>query len=584
MGTLSAAEIEAHLADRFAFLAYRRRAADPRHQALRAAIDWSYDLLSPAERGVLNELSVFAGSFGRGELAQVCSADDAAVLEMVDRLAGKSLVAAEPAAVGTRYRLLETVREYAADRLAETGDADATRRRHALTFLDLIERERRVAILSREHDNFRAALDWSLTAGDRIGPRMACALGNFWLAQGLLAEGKGWLERALTQPVADERLRADLQRLLGTLLYEAGDLKRAEAVLQEGLEVATATGALSLQARIRVQLADIHNLWGASMTEALKECDAATAVLDAEGDLEGLAEAWLLAGKVRMDRGEWPANRQALERAIDYAGRSGNHRARMQASHWLAVTYVWLPVRADDAVARVQQLLQAADGEPWAEAYLLLPLSMLNAYVGRLAEARAALTRSRSIFAGFGAKLALAFTTIPAGHIELAAGDAAAAERYSRQGYEAFRAMAERGAYANLAALLAEALYGQHRFREAEELTEQAQAAAAPDDVDALATCWIVRAKLLAQRGELEAARQLADDTQALISPTSWAVHRAKVLVARAEVSRLGGARDQAATSLQAALQIYEDRGATQLAAQIRAALIGLAPAAGSPA
>jgi predicted ATPase/DNA-binding SARP family transcriptional activator len=581
MGTLSAGEIEAHLADRFAFLAYRRRAADPRHQALRAAMDWSYDLLSSPERRVLSELSVFAGSFGRGELAQVCSAGDyAAVLEVVDRLAGKSLVATEPTEEGTRYRLLETVRQYAADRLAESGDADGVRRRHALAFLDLAERERRVAVLSREHDNFRAALEWSLTAGDQAGLRMAHALGDFWLAQGLLAEGRDWLERALAQPLHDQRLRAGLLRLLGTVLYEAGGLEQAEAVLREGLEVATAAGAPAMQARIRVLLADIDNLRGGGIVEALEECEAATAVLDSEGDLEGLAEAWLLAGRLRLDRGEWPADQEALERAIAYARRSGNHRARTQASHWLAVTYVWLPVAADAAVVRVGQLLQAASGEPWAEAYLLLPLSMLYAYVGRFADARAGLARSRSMFAGFGAKLALAYAAIPAGHIELAAGDAAAAERYLREGYEAFRAMGERGAFAYLAALLAEALYAQDRLSEAQQLTEEAQAAAASGDVDAQATCWMIRAKLLAQRGQFRAARRLADEAQALISTTSWAVHQAKVLVAKAEVLRLAGAPDQAVPSLRAALQIYEDRRAAQLAAQVRAALTTIASSA----
>jgi predicted ATPase len=174
LSTLSAAEIEANLADRFAFLAY------PRHQALRAAMDWSYDLLPAPERRVLGELSVFAGSFGLAQAAEVCSAvDRAAALDLVDRLAGKSLVAAEPGEDGTRYRLLETVRQYAADRLAETGDAEAARRRHALAFLSLAERERRVAVLSPDSDNFRAALQGALSAGDEAGPPLAHALGEF---------------------------------------------------------------------------------------------------------------------------------------------------------------------------------------------------------------------------------------------------------------------------------------------------------------------------------------------------------------------------------------------------------------------
>ena len=127
LGTLSAAEIEAHLVDRFRFLAYRRPAADPRHQALRAAMDWSYDLLSAEERRMLGELSVFAGTFGLAQVAEVCGGGDQLdAWEVMDRLAGKSLVAAEPAKDGTRCRLLDTVRHYAADRLAEAALASLT--------------------------------------------------------------------------------------------------------------------------------------------------------------------------------------------------------------------------------------------------------------------------------------------------------------------------------------------------------------------------------------------------------------------------------------------------------------------------
>ena len=220
LGTLSAAEIEAHLADRFRFLARRRPAGDPRHQALRAAMDWSYDLLSAEERRVLSELSVFAGTFGLAQAAEVCSGGDhLAGLEVIDRLAGKSLVAADPAEDGTRYRLLDTVRYYAADRLAEASGTEAARDRHAAAFAGLAERERRRAVLSRDQDNFRAALEWSLSRGHPAGLRLARGLGDFWLGRGLLQEGRGWLERALAHHLADQRLRADLLRLLGALLW-----------------------------------------------------------------------------------------------------------------------------------------------------------------------------------------------------------------------------------------------------------------------------------------------------------------------------------------------------------------------------
>ena len=144
------------------------------------------------ERRFLGELSVFAGTFGLAQAAEVCGGgDQLAALEVIDRLAGKSLVSAEPAEDGTRYRLLDTIRYYAADRLAEAGGADAARHRHAAAFLDLVERERQLAVLSREQDNFRAALEWSLASRDETGPRLARALGDFWLGPRAAAGGPG---------------------------------------------------------------------------------------------------------------------------------------------------------------------------------------------------------------------------------------------------------------------------------------------------------------------------------------------------------------------------------------------------------
>ena len=311
--TLSVADIEAHLADKFGFLAYRRPVADPRHRALKAAIDWTYDLLPAAEQRVFGELSVFAADFGLEQVAAVCCrGDEATALDVVDRLASKSLAVADTAGRETRYRLLETIRQYAAERLAEAGGTEPARHRHALAFLALAERERVVAVLSREHDNLRAALGWSLSGGSEIGPRLARALGGFWRARGFLQEGRGWLERALALAPASGQARADLLRLLGAVLYQAGDLPHAEASLSEGSRAAVAAGAWTVQARIRVMLADIHAQLGRSgIAEAARESEAAAAVLETGGDLEGLAEAWLSIGQQRFFQGKGPASADA---------------------------------------------------------------------------------------------------------------------------------------------------------------------------------------------------------------------------------------------------------------------------------
>jgi predicted ATPase/DNA-binding SARP family transcriptional activator len=576
---LSVEEIEAHLADKFRFLAYRRPVASPRHQALKAAIGWSYELLPEQERAVFRAVSVFAGGFGLGPAAAVCcDGDEAAALDMIDSLAAKSLLVAEPAPGQTRYRLLETIRQYAFGQLAEAGEAAQARLRHAEAFLSLAERESDLGVLSREHDNFRAALEHALAGGDETGPRLARALSGFWLARGFFQEARGWLERALAAGSPDPLLRADLLRLLGTVLFEAGDLDRAEGVLGDGAQAAAAAGLAAAQARISVLLADVHVLRGGPGTGALAGCVAAAALLASEGDQAGLAEAWLLIGKLRVFLGDVQAGIEALEDAVRYARQSGNHRTGVEARGWLVVAFRALPVPAGAAIGRAEQFLQTVSGDPWAEAMITQPLSVLYALAGRFADARAAIARSRSLYAAAGAAFGRDGGAVLAGEIELIAGDAAAAERKLAEGCQALRAMGERAYLSGALALLAEALYAQERLDEAERLTDEARAVAAADDIDTQARWRATRAKLLARRGQLAAAGQLAGEAVAAVSGTSSGTLLAGVLVARAEVSRLAGAPAQAEASLREALRIYEEGQATPLADRTRAALASLAP------
>ena len=582
LGTLSAADIEAQLDDRFSFLAYRRPAADPRHQALRAAMDWSYDLLTAAEQEVFAELSVFAGTFGLAQLAEVCaSGDQTAALELIDTLAAKSLVACELSEDGTRYRLLETIRQYAAARLTKTGDPEAVHCRHAVAYLDLARREQDPAVLALELDNFRAALGWALARGDDTGPELAEALGDFWLNSGLLQEGRSWLERVLGQPPAGQRLRASLLRQLGAIAHQGGDLERAEAALAEAAKAAEAAGAAAVLARIRLLLGEINFAHGASLAETLTDCQAATAVLEAEGDLAGLAEAWLLTGLlIEGNDRDWTREQQleAYERALAYSRQSGHRDVAARASRSIGLSLFCSAMRADEYIPRYEQLLRDAEGDLWAEAHMLPTLVLMYACVGRFDDAREALVRARSLLAGFGARFALAtMAAISAGAIELYSGDFAAAERCFREGSEELRAMGERAFRGILANWTAEALYAQGRFAEAQQMNAEAEAAVVTDDLQPQLAWRFTQAKLLAQRGEIPAATQLINQVEDALPPSITPWFRAFVLEAKAEISRLAGNPGQAEQDLNAALRIYEDIGLAALVARAKAAINGLA-------
>ena len=393
----------------------------------------------------------------------------------------------------------------------------------------------------------------------------------------MFEEGRAWLERALATDPADPGLRADLLRLLGTVLYVAGDMQRAQATLAEALHAAAAAGAPSVQARIRVLLAEIQLVEDARYAEALEECDAAAALLDSDNDREGLAQVWLTVGKAHFTAGESRGAEEALERAGAYARQSGNHRAELESRAWLVATFLELPIPADVAIGRAEQLLEAAAGDPWGEAAMLRELSVLYGYAGRFGDARAAYTRSRSEFTRAGAKLDWGMSAIAAGETEITAGDFGAAEQILRQGVETLRAMGERGYRSTAVAYLAEALYAQGRLDEAQRLTEDAEALAGVGDVTSQAKWRAVRAKLLARRGEFGAAARLADEALAQIPATSFDPLLGDVLIAKADVLRLAGAPGDAETSLRRALQLYEDRRMTPLADRARAMLASIA-------
>ncbi|MEV6110108.1 BTAD domain-containing putative transcriptional regulator [Streptomyces sp. NPDC051940] len=195
------------LDDRFRLLTSGARTLLPRQQTLRAVVDWSWDLLDTAERAVLRRLSVFAGGCDLTAAEAVCEAPDLPgpeVTELVGALVDKSLVVAEPVAGEMRYRLLETVREYARGRLAEApADQTATTRRHLTYYRELARthdpllrgpRQREILdLLEREHDNIRAALRHAVALPDEHEAlSLTLSLGWFWLLRDLRAEARGW--------------------------------------------------------------------------------------------------------------------------------------------------------------------------------------------------------------------------------------------------------------------------------------------------------------------------------------------------------------------------------------------------------
>ncbi|MBL6076960.1 winged helix-turn-helix domain-containing protein [Belnapia sp. T18] len=264
-GTLGLEQVLLGLDNRFELLTGGLRTALPRQQTLRATLDWSYRLLPEAERQLLRRLGVMAGGFGLAAARAVAGEregdpDAAAVLGDLGNLVGKALVVLEEAGPATRWRLLETVRAYALERLAESGEEAAAARRHAEFLRDLFvpgDAARQLpstvesaATYGRELDNVRAALDWAFSGtGDAaMGVALSAAYMPYLFRASSMAECRDRAERALAHLAGaglDARLEAQLRITLGlALVYTTDQVKRTGAILARAVELASglATG------------------------------------------------------------------------------------------------------------------------------------------------------------------------------------------------------------------------------------------------------------------------------------------------------------------------------------------------------
>jgi non-specific serine/threonine protein kinase len=265
--------VAAGLDNRFALLTSRRRTALPRHQTLKATLDWSYELLPEIERELLRRLAVFAGGFTLDAAEAVMRSTEHAISSIMDRIASlvdKSLITPEKVEPVGRWRLLETTRVYALEKLAESGEADRTLRHHAEFNLSLFAPFASEGRLQngiddldhyrREIDNLRAALNWAFAPGGdaALGSQLAAATTDFWVAASFLAESGEWAGKALAQigDAAGTRVEMILQCALGlALVYTRGMDALAREALTRALTLAQELDDFDYQQRAT------HDLW-----------------------------------------------------------------------------------------------------------------------------------------------------------------------------------------------------------------------------------------------------------------------------------------------------------------------------------
>ncbi|HEY2539307.1 MAG TPA: winged helix-turn-helix domain-containing protein, partial [Stellaceae bacterium] len=329
-------EIAARLGDRLQLLTGGRRTALPRHQTLRAMLDWSYELLPEPERVLLRRLAVFAGNFALEAAAAVATGPEIArsdVVELLSNLVAKSLVLTESNSRTERYRLLDTTRAYALEKLAQSGELDAVARRHTEFYRDLLERaetewESRptaewLADYGWRLHNLRAALDWAFSPdGDpSIGVALTAAAVPLWMHLSLPEECRDRVERALGALAAgagrDARREMKLHAALGaSLIYTRGPTgPETGAAWTTALEIAEGLDDAEYQLRSLWGLWFFHS-WGSRHRVALALAERFCTLAANRPDPNDRLIAERMIGVSQHYLGDLPSARRHLERML----------------------------------------------------------------------------------------------------------------------------------------------------------------------------------------------------------------------------------------------------------------------------
>ena len=497
------------------------RDADPRQQTLRATIAWSHDLLTPAEQELFARLGVFSGGCTIEAAEQIADAG----LDTLQSLVDKSLLRHS----NGRYWMLETIREYAAERLAEHSEASGLSRRHAEFFLALAEETEAAARtgdqsalferLAADDANLQQAVEWTRGQAETdLELRLVSALWPYWFARGHVREGHRWIEEALAR-THDPPSRA----LLG-----------------------------------RCMLRFLH----ADQFESLR--DDILRVLNAAEQVDDdftLAQAWGLMGRLEASGlGNVTVGEEAWRRAVDYAETGGFAAERAESMGWLMVMAVFGPLPTDRGIERCKEFFVRAGHDEKVRAFAQVERAVLEAMRGDFELARRLIAEGHDRFEALGLKVWAANNAQEAFYVEMLAGDPAAAAGWLRASHEAFEQMGERGFNSTISGMLAHALEAQHLDEEAEHFCRESDRLAAADDAFSHVLWRTALAKVSLRRGDTDRAEALARESIGLL-PQDMLTMRSYAHLDLAVVLAACGLTEEAKTHADEGTRLFEQKG-----------------------
>lgn len=461
LDAMTASELLDRLTTRLRMLKGGRRAT-PRQQTLRDTIDWSYGLLAEAERYLFCRLSIFAGGCTLAAAEDVCAGGripDDDMVDLLHSLCEKSLVSAEQAEGETRYRMLETIREYGAERLRLHGEEPALARTHLAWCVRVAGRAERELYgpsqvewldrLEREHDNFRSALGWACTepSAQVDALRLAVSLAPFWSRRGYFTEGRRRLAQA-SADTADAALEARALNWSASLADEQGDYGEARQLCEQAMVIARRHGDEDALARATLTLAGVAWVQGdvdgglRLSVEALQRSRTL-----GNASLEVLANLNLGSlARVRGDHADAAASfEDGLKLAREIGDLSSVARATLNLGNvaWARGDYAEAAARYEEALLLARELGQTA-----TMARVTVNLGNVAWTKGHHDEAQTRYAEGLALLRQLGERSGIARTITNLGSVARALGDLTRASELCSEGLSLFRELGERAAMA----------------------------------------------------------------------------------------------------------------------------------------
>ncbi|HET9323080.1 MAG TPA: adenylate/guanylate cyclase domain-containing protein [Gaiellaceae bacterium] len=558
-----------------------------------ALLDERLDRLSPEERVVVERASVIGKEFVLREIIELCPPElrpnvvrNLMALVRKDLVRPASSTAAREDAFRFRHALIrdaaydglpKEVRAELHEHFAAQVEAQTYVGEHQVELEEIIGYHLEQAVRCRVD---LGRLDRSTDElALRAGARLAGA-GRRAFARGDVPAARKLLGRAVRLLDAHPEARAEALLELGAVAREEGDAVEADAVLTDAETLARSVGDQRLRLRVEVERSVLRLYVDSDIEprQLLEVAEQATPVFEAGGDQLGLSRAWALVAEAQWFRSQFAMMEDVLGRARVYAERAGDRRTMSWILGAMCRVAVVGPLPVDEGIRRCTAIREEARGEPALQPVVESMLAVLEAMRGRFDVARGHYRESQRAFEELGFTFRLASYRMYSGWTELIAGNAQAAERELRIGYEVLDSMGERSTVSTVAAFLARAVLAQGRLDEAGRLSEVSEETASADDPITQAMWRGTRARVIAAGRSHADAERFARESVELSLETDCVNMQADALVDLAETLRLLRRPDETGDILEQAIDLYEKKGNVTSAAAVRPLLAAQQP------